>query len=29
VLIDDMGHELPQKLWPDIVAAIAANIRRA
>ena len=26
---DDMGHDLPEPRWPEIVAAIATNARRA
>ena len=29
VLVDGMGHDLPQPLWPRIVDAIAAHVRRA
>jgi pimeloyl-ACP methyl ester carboxylesterase len=28
-VLDDMGHDLPEPLWPEIVDAIAANARRA
>ena len=28
-VFDDMGHDLPEPLWPEIVDAIAANARRA
>jgi pimeloyl-ACP methyl ester carboxylesterase len=29
VLIDGMGHELPEGAWPDVAAAITENARRA
>jgi pimeloyl-ACP methyl ester carboxylesterase len=29
VLLDEMGHDLPEKLWPDIADAIAKNAARA
>jgi pimeloyl-ACP methyl ester carboxylesterase len=28
-VFDDMGHDLPEPLWPQIVGAIVANARRA
>ena len=28
-VFDEMAHDLPEPLWPDVVAAIAANARRA
>ena len=28
-LIEGMGHDLPRGAWPRLVAAIAANARRA
>jgi pimeloyl-ACP methyl ester carboxylesterase len=28
-VFDDMGHDLPEPLWPEIVDAIVANARRA
>jgi pimeloyl-ACP methyl ester carboxylesterase len=28
-VFEDMGHDLPEPLWPDIVDAIVANARRA
>ena len=29
VVIEDMGHELPPAAWPQVVAALVANARRA
>ena len=29
VVIKDMGHELPPAVWPQVVAALVANARRA
>jgi pimeloyl-ACP methyl ester carboxylesterase len=29
VVIDDMGHEMPEPLWPQLISEIAANARRA
>ena len=29
VVIEDMGHELPPAVWPQVVAALVANARRA
>lgn len=28
-MIDGMGHDLPQAVWPEVVEAIAANAARA
>jgi pimeloyl-ACP methyl ester carboxylesterase len=28
LVIDDMGHELPEPLWPQLAAEITANARR-
>lgn len=29
LVLEDMGHDLPEPLWPEIVDAIVANARRA
>jgi len=29
LVIDDMGHDLPEPRWPEIIGAIATNARRA
>ncbi len=29
VILEGMGHDLPRELWPEIIAAIAANAGRA
>jgi pimeloyl-ACP methyl ester carboxylesterase len=29
LLLDDAGHDLPEPLWPEIVAAVGEHVRRA
>jgi pimeloyl-ACP methyl ester carboxylesterase len=29
LVLEGVGHELPEALWPELIAAIVANIRRA
>jgi pimeloyl-ACP methyl ester carboxylesterase len=29
LVLDEMGHDLPEPLWPEIVGAIAANAKKA
>jgi pimeloyl-ACP methyl ester carboxylesterase len=29
LVIDDMGHELPPAVWPQVIRAVVANARRA
>jgi pimeloyl-ACP methyl ester carboxylesterase len=29
LIIEGMGHDLPRPLWPEVIAAIVANTKRA
>jgi pimeloyl-ACP methyl ester carboxylesterase len=29
LVIEGMGHDLPEALWPEVIAAIAANANQA
>jgi hypothetical protein len=29
LVIEGMGHDLPELLWPEVIAAIVANAKQA
>ena len=29
LILEEMGHDLPEPLWPQVVGAIAANAKKA